>query len=440
MGLKGTLETMPVVDLLLWMSKRSQTGMLKFRRGQIDKTLTLEDGRVINASSNDPREYFGQFLINFGMITEDQLQKAFETQQETRVLLGRILVMTGLVTEEQIHQMLELKIRETLLDVFLWNVGAFEFLDGVRPDDPSVVHVAVNMLDLYQEGVARRNDMLRIRTLIPDNSCRFDVVDSEVTLAADPGSTESAILAMGRQGMSVSDIILSFHSMDYPMLRALHDMVDKGWMRVLSTAAQASTPKPAPAEPAPAEPAPVEPAPAKPAPAKPAPAKPAPAKPVAPEPASSSEAKAPGPISKLDIQIEELEPSPEPLEEGADNFLLQAQGHIQQKRFAEAVDTLNTGLGAHPFDPELVEALATAERALADRLRSQLLVDEQIPYLLAEDLTPISEKLTAPQRYVLSRVDGERSLRSIIMVSPLREVDALRTFRTLVDQGIIGLR
>ncbi|MBW2701925.1 MAG: DUF4388 domain-containing protein [Deltaproteobacteria bacterium] len=427
MGLKGTLETMPVVDLLLWMSKRSQTGMLKFRRGQIDKTLTLEDGRVINASSNDPREYFGQFLINFGLITEDQLQKAFETQQETRVLLGRILVMTGLVTEDQIHQMLELKIRETLLDVFLWNVGAFEFLDGVTPDDPSVVHVAVDMLDLYQEGVARRNDMLRIRAIIPDDSCRFEVVESEATLAADPGSTESAILAMGRQGMSVSDIILSFHSMDYPMLRALHDMVEKGWMQVVPASAQT------PAEPVQAKPAPADPAPAEPVQAEPVQAEPVPAELVPVEPA-------PGPISKLDIQVEELEPSPEPLEEDADNFLLQAQGHIQQKRFAQAVDTLNAGLGAHPFDPELVEALATAERALADKLRSQLLVDEQTPYLLAEDLTQISESLTAPQRYVLSRIDGDRSLRSIIMVSPLREVDALRTFRTLLDQGIIGLR
>ncbi len=415
MGLKGTLETMPVVDLLLWMSKRSQTGILKFRRGQIDKTLTLEDGRVINASSNDPREYFGQFLINFGLITEDQLQKAFETQQETRVLLGRILVMTGLVTEDQIHHMLELKIRETLLDVFLWNAGAFEFLDGVTPDDPSVVHVAVDMLDLYQEGVARRNDMLRIRNLLPDNDCRFEVVDSETTRAADPGSTEGAILAMCRQGMSVSDIILSFHSMDYPMLRALHDMVENGWMQVIPTSAQAPAPTQGPvsAEPVPVEPVPVEPVPEKPA---------------------------PGPISLLDIQVEELEPSPEPMEEGADSFLLQAQGHIQQKRFDQAVDTLNTGLGNHPFDHELVEALATAERALADKLRSQLLVNEQIPYLLAEDLSQISESLTAPQRYVLSRVDGERSLRSIIMVSPLREVDALRTFRTLVDQGIIGLR
>ena len=85
MSLSGTLDTMPVHELTDWMSKKKSTGILTLKRAGVTKTMTIESGQVINAASTDAREYLGQFLINFGVVTEDQLQKAFETQLETKV-------------------------------------------------------------------------------------------------------------------------------------------------------------------------------------------------------------------------------------------------------------------------------------------------------------------------------------------------------------------
>src|SRR4051812_8182763 len=110
-GLYGDFGTMPLNDLVVYLGNRSATGLLSLEQGAIRKQVVIVDGHVVNASSNEPREYLGQFLINLGQITEEQFHRAYETQRETRIFLGRILVMTGAVTEDQVSNAISLKVR-----------------------------------------------------------------------------------------------------------------------------------------------------------------------------------------------------------------------------------------------------------------------------------------------------------------------------------------
>jgi len=384
-GLQGTLNTMPVTDLVHWLAKRSATGILSFKKAGINKRLTIELGRVISAASNDAREYFGQFLINFGLVTEDQLQKAFETQQETKVLLGKILVMTGAVSEKQIHSILELKIREGVLDVFLWDQGMFEFQDVMVPDEPSVVPVSVDLGTLETEGLVRQKAHLEIRKLIPDNTSRFTCNDGAIPTDLDQRSANGVMLQMADQGASAADIILRFHSLDFPILKNLHDLIKRGW---LST-----------------------------------------------KDATAAEEQA--------FDIPELEIVELPLQEetsGPDRYLMAAQTAMQGRDFDQSVSVLKQGLAEFPYDPDLCEALELAERGLTENLKSEMLSDKRVPFLLRDDLLRISSNWTPAQRYILSRIDGHRTLRSIIMVSPLKEVEALKTFHALIKAKLVGLR
>src|SRR6185503_15895685 len=101
-GLYGDFGTMPLKDLVVYLGNRRSTGTLNLEQGAIRKQIIMVAGDVINASSNEPREYLGQFLINLGQISEEQFHKAYETQRETRIFLGRILVMIGAVREDQV--------------------------------------------------------------------------------------------------------------------------------------------------------------------------------------------------------------------------------------------------------------------------------------------------------------------------------------------------
>src|SRR5262245_26811519 len=94
-GLSGDLGTMPLKDLVSYLGNRRASGTLHLKRWPVQKQVWLQEGLVLSASSNQAREFLGQFLINMGHLTEDQFAKAYETQKETRVFLGKILVMIG---------------------------------------------------------------------------------------------------------------------------------------------------------------------------------------------------------------------------------------------------------------------------------------------------------------------------------------------------------
>lgn len=402
MGLQGSLDTMSALQLCRFLAGKSASGTLAIRRQEVNKVITLSNGRVINAASTDPREYFGQFLVNFGLISEDQLHKAFETQQETKVMLGKILVMTGIVSQEQIHRMLELKIRETLLDAFLWDRGHFDFQDGLVRDEQSVVPASVELAALCREGEQRRILWAEIRRLIPDNNCRFRCHDQAIPKNLEQRSANATILQLVRQGGSVADIILRFHSVDFPILKNLYEMVRQGWLSVDTGSA----------------------------------------------PPTGDD------IPELEIiEIEEAVEQEAPVARSAapaaataatldtpDSVLAAAQQKITARDFDAAISVLKQGLDLHPYDPELCEALELAEKGLSESLRTSLLADKKVPYLLRDDVLRISANWTPAQRYLLSRIDGTRTLRSIIMVSPLKEVEALQTFNQLIKASIVGLR
>ncbi|MGZ3459859.1 MAG: alpha-isopropylmalate synthase regulatory domain-containing protein [Archangium sp.] len=153
-GLSGDFSTMPLKDLVAYLGSRKATGTLRIMRAGVRKLILLRDGQVVSASSNQPHEFLGQFLIDMGHLNEEQFSKAYATQRETRVPLGKILVMAGLVAEQTVRGALNLKFREALLDMFRWEEGEFSFDAGAVPEVDGM-DVRVDLADVRREGESR---------------------------------------------------------------------------------------------------------------------------------------------------------------------------------------------------------------------------------------------------------------------------------------------
>src|SRR6266699_4780045 len=133
MGVSGNLKTMLPGDLLQWLSLGQKTGTLWVRNKGVQKKIFFRNGRVISSASNDPREYLGQFLMSHGYITEEELMKAMEVQQQSGILLGKILVMIDVIAEPDLLRLMRLKAEEEIYDIFLWQEADFHFLDDELP-------------------------------------------------------------------------------------------------------------------------------------------------------------------------------------------------------------------------------------------------------------------------------------------------------------------
>ena len=69
-----------------------------------------------------------------------------------------------------------------------------------------------------------------------------------------------------------------------------------------------------------------------------------------------------------------------------------------------------------------------------------LLQPTQVPYL-SKDLKALKDcALSSEEAFVLSRINGEWDIQSIVMISPIQELQTLRILLRFLNNKIIGLR
>ncbi len=226
-GLMGTFALMPLQDLVEFLARRRASGSLTCERGTVRKTLHLVGGVAVGAASNDPREYLGQLLMNFGHITEEQLSKAFETQMETRIRLGKVLTMVGIVTPDIIRDTLAIKIRETLLDAYVWDSGVFH-VDEAPPPAPDELAAEVPLADIAREAEFRTTAWQAFRAKFPTGTASLVVDEDRVPRDLPPGSVDARLLHLARDGKSIDEIGLALHATDFHLYQRLYALHGRG--------------------------------------------------------------------------------------------------------------------------------------------------------------------------------------------------------------------
>jgi len=236
---------MPLGELVDFLARRKVTGSLTCERGTVRKTVFLRDGAAVGAASTDPREFLGQLLINFGHLDEEQLGKAFRTQQETKVRLGKVLAMVGLVSPETVRDVLGIKIRETLLDVFRWDSGVFRVDEEPPPADDDGLSLAVPLAEILREAEFRTTAWDAFKSQFPSGAATLVVDEERIPPTAREGTVDGRLLFHATQGKSVDEIGLALHATEFHLYQRLYALARQGVIR--AAAAPAGSPD-APAE------------------------------------------------------------------------------------------------------------------------------------------------------------------------------------------------
>ena len=227
-GLAGNLSFMPLPELVDFLVRRRATGSLTCERGAVRKTIFLSDGNAVGAASTDAREFLGQLLINFGHLDEEQLSKAFRTQQETKIRLGKVLTMVGLVQPRVLREVLGIKIRETLLDVFRWESGAFRVdEDPPAPPDDELA-VSLPLADILKEAEFRTTAWEAFLARFPSGSATLLVDESRVPATAGEGTIDGKLLMLAVHGRTIDEIGLALHATEFQLYQRLYALSRQG--------------------------------------------------------------------------------------------------------------------------------------------------------------------------------------------------------------------
>jgi hypothetical protein len=114
---------------------------------------------------------------------------------------------------------------------------------------------------------------------------------------------------------------------------------------------------------------------------------------------------------------------------------------LEQGRNEEALDLLRQiQPTCEEYQRDVVPLLDRAEKETVRDIYTRVLPPERPLKLLVPFDQLSSLRLTPEEGFILSRIDGSWDVRSILSVTPLKEVDALLLIKKLLDRGIIGIK
>ena len=133
MPMQGDLKTMPVVELLMWISQFQKTGMLEIRTGKSTETMAFDHGALVFSSSSNPERTLGRLLIKYGIVSEENHKRARELRKTKSVAVAKALLELDIVTEAQLVRFMRKKAERELYDIFDLQEGDFAFTEADMP-------------------------------------------------------------------------------------------------------------------------------------------------------------------------------------------------------------------------------------------------------------------------------------------------------------------
>ena len=348
---------------------------LKLGRGSIFKEIFLQDGLIVGSHSNDPREYLGQLMLHYGKLDESQLQAAMEIQRQSGGKLGRILSAQGFVSESDVLDVLRTRTLEVIYDLFIWEEAHFEFFDNEPlPDD--LIRIQVEATSVVMDGIYRIDEWSRYRTVIPSDRTFFELT-AGWTQSLHESKEIREVLYHVEKRMTAAEICYNMHTSLFHACALLFDLVGKGVIRVAGEA------------------------------------------PVTPEVATDLSAL------KLPKTVPEL--------------LRLARSEMKEDNSENALAIIHSALEQEPKNSEAHRLREEAEKKFVQQIyQSGLLFPDTIARILVSPEQLEHERLGPQEGFLLSRINGESDIESILSICPFREADSLRMIKKLWDGGIIG--
>ncbi len=358
---------MDLAELLQWVTIGRKTGSLAFIRNKAKNYIYFRNGQIISSKSNEPTKQLGHFLLFRGKITEAQLKRTLEVQQQTRQVIGKTLVQEGFVTQEDLEKALKDRTEEVIYDLFLWEDGFFHFTaNGFNEEDLILINIDINALIF--EGVRRTDEWGRIRQVFPSNEIVLSLCPDTDPKSLQLTPLQIKLLFLVTREKTISQMILELHGSDFLVNFELFQLYE---MNVL--------------------------------------------------------------------QVKKVLEAPV---RGPDAAQLFSRGLelMQNRKYREAISAFQEALQLDPQNSWADQQIEQAERALCEEIYQTSLPPSKVPYFLAPESTLAHYNLTHEEGFVASRINGTWDLKSIVMLSPLREVEILQIVEKFKSMGLIGLR
>jgi hypothetical protein len=152
-------QQLDVADLVQEMSLNHFSGRLRLELEETRIVLTMEEGRLVFASSSNLDHRLGPSLLRRGLITLRQMEDATAAMVPGK-RFGTVLVEMGFLTPKDLVRGVVEQTRAIILHVFRWTSGRYEVQEGATRGEDITLNMSTPQLVL--DGISQIESWTRI--------------------------------------------------------------------------------------------------------------------------------------------------------------------------------------------------------------------------------------------------------------------------------------
>jgi hypothetical protein len=156
---QGSLAERDFPSLVQAFHQRRWSGIMTLTNAGVGRSVTVQEGRLVFASSSSPDDRMGPLLVRKGRISLRQLADAAGVVAAGK-RLGAVLVEQGVLTPKELIAAVVDHTQEIIYGAFLWTEGQYRLQDGIPAAE--LITLKISTPDLIMEGIRRIESWTRV--------------------------------------------------------------------------------------------------------------------------------------------------------------------------------------------------------------------------------------------------------------------------------------
>lgn len=218
--ISGTLSELDFASILALMNSHSLDGQLKITSARFNKTLWLENGRIVFAQSNLAEDSFGRFLLGRGIIDQALFEKSSRRMQKNKTRHGRALLEMGALTPEHLWTEVAAHLRAIVFSLFTLRTGKYDIGPLPKKESENIV-LDVPIPDMILDGIRSIEDQEFIESRFAENNVLYPAPPiSHFPIALKPFETH--ILSLVAEATPLAAVVQKSELLRFDTLKILY--------------------------------------------------------------------------------------------------------------------------------------------------------------------------------------------------------------------------
>ena len=219
---EGILSSTTFPGLVYSILSRKETGVLTLTGEAAEKSIYIQSGRPVFATSNDREDRLGQVFFKAGLVSLEGLVGALERAAAQGKRVGTVLVEMELIQPHDLVEGVRSQVRNIVCSLFLWTRGRYRYRTGDLPTD-EVITLKLSAGNTVLEGIRRIESWERIWEAVGDLDARYrtapglEDMSRDLTLSLD----EWTLLSHCERPVSLRDLCRASPLKDFEICRLL---------------------------------------------------------------------------------------------------------------------------------------------------------------------------------------------------------------------------